>query len=141
MGTFFNLSAQEPSKIKAINIQLIEDFLQAIQEGEAADVVLNQYVWIPESLTDENFDYLTASIEEIRLNLQTKQLADIQIIPYASVSRQETRDIDLEGKASNDVYFLKHKNRQMLGIYVEGEKIASFTLVAKGNQVAHFVTY
>ena len=141
ISTIFSSVAQEQRQHSTEQRQLIESFLHDIQDGAAADVVLNQYVWLPETLSDENFDYLMASIDEIRLNLQTKNIEDINIIPYAQVSRQETRDIVLEGKDSASVYFLKHKNRQMLALYLEADKIASFTLVSKGDRVAHFVTY
>ncbi len=122
--------------------RLIQAFINDIADPEIrADVILAKHVKIDQTNTDEGYDYLEASINEIRLNLQTKEVDAIDYVPFNELSRRETNDIDPEGKSTNNMYFLFYKKRQMLAVYLENNKIASFTLVSKGNNVAHFVTY
>ncbi|WP_437920880.1 hypothetical protein [Sphingobacterium sp. LRF_L2] len=124
------------------DIAVIQSFLKDIANTSTRpDVILSQHVLIENTNTDEAYDYLEASIDEIRLNLQSKKLTDIECIPFSSLSRNLTRDIDPEGKPTSKMYFLYYKKRQIFAVYIAMHKIASFTLVAKGNQMAHFVTY
>lgn len=124
------------------DIQIITNFLDDIaDENIRPDVILSKHVRIKETTSNEGYDYLEASINEVRLNLQTKNVREIAYIPFQSVPNKELRDIDLEGKPIENMYFLRYKNRQMLAVYIEEGKIGSFTLVSKGNKIAHFVTY
>jgi len=123
------------------DITLIKDFIYDIaDERIRPDVILSRHVLLEETTTDEQYDYLEASIEEIRVNLQPKNLDEIEYVPFQALSRRETRDIDPEGKPTEKMYFLRYKKRQMLAVYIAEDKIASFTLVSKGDR-AHFVTY
>lgn len=120
---------------------IIKDFIQDLANKEIrTDVILSKYI-IVENPTDELYDYLEVSLDEIRINLLNKKLNEIQYIPYAQMPRKDVREIDLEELDSNRIYFLNYKNRQLLAVYLHNEKIASFTLVAKGNNKAHFVLY
>lgn len=123
------------------DIALIKDFIFDIaDETQRPDLILSRHVLLEQTETDEEYDYLEASIEEIRINLQPKNLNEIEDLPFQALSKRETRDIDPEGKPTDKMYFLRYRNRQMLAIYIAQNKIASFTLVSKGNK-AHFVTY
>ena len=133
--------AQSDEATTAHDIALIQAFIQDIaSDSLRADVILAKHVRIENTHSDDAYDYLEASIDEIRLNLQTKNLAEIDYIPFDELPRRETRDIDPEGKPTDKMYFLWYKNRQMLAVYISDEQIASFTLVSKGRQ-AHFITY
>ncbi|GHE23681.1 hypothetical protein [Sphingobacterium griseoflavum] len=124
------------------DIAIIKAFLLDVaDESIRPDLILSKHVRIEEMSSNEEYDYLEASINEIRLNLQTKNIAEIAYIPFRSLPKQDIRDIDPEGKPTENMYFLRYKNRQMLALYLEDNKIASFTLVSKGNKTAHFVTY
>ncbi|MFD1768497.1 hypothetical protein [Sphingobacterium suaedae] len=132
----------QTSSVQETDIKRIQAFIRDIADPAIrADIILSQHVLIEETDTHEGYDYLEASIEEIRVNLQTKNINDIHYIPFHELPKRETRDIDPEGKPTNRMYFLQYKNRQMLAIYVAQDKIASFTLVSKGDKIAHFVTY
>lgn len=120
---------------------MVEDFIHDLADPSIpADVVLSQYVLVTES-NDEMLDYLIASLEEVRINLVSKNLPDINLINYHELPRKETADIDPEGKNVDNMFFLKHRNRHVVAVYVDQGKIASFTLVSKGRNMAHFVTY
>jgi len=126
----------------AKDIENIKNFIRDVAVGEMhPDVILSQHVLLSDSLDDGMYDYLEASIAEIQLNLSTKNPAEIQYIPFHQLPRKETRDIDPEGKSTEQMYFLKYRGRQLLAVYIEQDKIASFTLVSKGHKTAHFVTY
>ncbi|TDS15891.1 hypothetical protein B0I21_102208 [Sphingobacterium paludis] len=132
---------QEQSK-EDLDFAVIDSFLTDLDDPSfRADVILSKHILIEQTDTDEGYDYLEASINEIRLNLQSKQLDQIEAIPFHKLPKKETRDIDPEGKSTSDMYFLFYKGRQMLALYLKNDKIASFTLVSKGNNLAHFVTY
>lgn len=141
LATTFSANAQGKSHTTA-DINLIKDFIHQVAiDSIRPDLILSQHVLLEETASDEQYDYLEASIEEIRLNLQTKNLDEIEYLPYNSLPRKETNDIDPEGKPTDRMYFLKYKKRQMLAVYIEEDKIASFTLVSKGNNRARFITY
>ncbi|MGO1242565.1 MAG: hypothetical protein ACTJHT_06530 [Sphingobacterium sp.] len=124
------------------DVLIVKAFLNDIAVPETrADVILAKHVQIEKSLTNEEYDYLEASIDEIRLNLQTKNIETIDYVPFDKLSRRDKRDIDPEGKPTSKMYFLYYNDRLMLAVYLENGKIGSFTLVSKGNNLAHFVTY
>lgn len=124
------------------NLVFIKKFVAALYDQSlATDVILSQYITINKELTDEYFEYLEASLNEVRLNIQMKDSNQIQYINYYQLPKKETRDIDLEGKNANHIYFLKVKDRLVVSLYLDSGKIGSFTLVSKGNNLAHFVTY
>lgn len=117
------------------------DFIYDLNDNEIAlDVILSKWVIVNEP-SDELYDYLEVSLEEIRLNLNSKNIEQIEIKNYAELPRKEVRDIDPEDLDVDNMYFVYYKNRLVTSIYVEGDKIGSFTLVSKGNEMAHFVTY
>lgn len=133
--------AQNQDSIKQDDIQVIKNFIADLgDENIAVDVVLSQYIKVDHP-SNEKYDYLEVSLEEVRINLLYKNIADIQYIPYANMPRKEVRDIDPEKLDINRMYFLQYKKRQVLAVYIDKDKIASFTLVSKGNNLAHFVTY
>lgn len=124
------------------NLVFIKKFVAALYDQSlATDVILSQYVTINKELTDEYFEYLEASLNEVRLNIQMKDSSQIHYINYFQLPKKETKDIDLEGKNANHIYFLKVKNKLVVSLYLDSGKIGSFTLVSKGNNLAHFVTY
>jgi len=132
---------QETSKQER-DFSVIDSFLTDVDDTSfRPDVILSKHILIEKTNTDEGYDYLEASISEIRLNLQSKELDRIEAIPFHELPKKDTRDIDPEGKSTDDMYFLFYKGRQMLALYLKEGKIASFTLVSKGNNLAHFVTY
>ncbi|NQD69180.1 hypothetical protein HP439_00405 [Sphingobacterium shayense] len=138
------ISSSRAQKNDAANkdIAIVQAFISDVNNPSIrADVILAKHVQIEKTTSNEGYDYLEASINEIRLNLQTKNVDNITYIPFDELSRRETDDIDPEGKPTNKMYFLYYKNRQMLAVYIENDRIASFTLVSKGNKIAHFVTY
>lgn len=117
------------------------DFIYDLNDNEIAlDVILSKWVIVNEP-SDELYDYLEVSLEEIRLNLNSKNIDQIEIRNYSELPRKEVRDIDPEDLDVDNMYFVYYKNRLVTSIYVEGDKIGSFTLVSKGNEMAHFVTY
>lgn len=123
------------------SIDIAKNFIYDLADlNIATDIVLSQHVLIREA-DDDMLDYLMASLEEIRLNLMSKNVDDIQFVRYTDMPRREISDIDTEGKDVTNMYFLRYRKRQMTALYVEDGKIASFSLVSKGNSKAHFVTY
>lgn len=117
------------------------DFIYDLNDNEIAlDVILSTWVIVNEP-SDELYDYLEVSLEEIRLNLNSKNIDQIEIRNYSELPRKEVRDIDPEDLDVDNMYFVYYKNRLVTSIYVDGDKIGSFTLVSKGNEMAHFVTY
>lgn len=117
------------------------DFIYDLNDNEIAlDVILSKWVIVNEP-SDELYDYLEVSLEEIRLNLNSKNIDQIEIRNYSELPRKEVRDIDPEDLDVDNMYFVYYKNRLVTSIYVDGDKIGSFTLVSKGNEMAHFVTY
>ncbi|MGE8293059.1 MAG: hypothetical protein ACN6ON_15315, partial [Sphingobacterium sp.] len=82
-----------------------------------------------------------ASIDEMRINVQNKDINKLEYINFIQAGRKETFDIDLEGIDPKQVYFVRHLNRFVFATVIRDKKIASFTLVSKGNNKAHFVFY
>jgi hypothetical protein len=136
-----SIFAQDSIQEKKSDLEIIKNFIQDLSNDEIhTDVILSKYI-IVENPNDELYDYLEVSLDEIRINLMSKKIEEIQYIPYMQMPRKDVRDIDLEELNSNRVYFLHYKNRQVAALYLEQDKIASFTLVSKGNNKAHFVLY
>ncbi|UIR55174.1 hypothetical protein LZQ00_12935 [Sphingobacterium sp. SRCM116780] len=137
-----NSSFAQENKPSESNLIYINKFVKDLNNTNiATDVILSQYITITNELTDEYFEYLQVSLDEVRLNIQMKDISQIQYINYFQLPKKETRDIDLEGKNANNIYFLKIKDRLVVALYLDAGKIASFTLVSKGDNLAHFVTY
>lgn len=137
----FSVFGQDTVANKKDDMQIIRNFINDLANDEVkTDVIMSQYI-IVENPNDEMYDYLEVSLDEIRINLLSKNLKDIQYRTFAEMPKKDVRDIDLEDLNSNRVYFLHYKNRQVVALYLEQDKIASFTLVSKGNNKAHFVLY
>ena len=133
--------AENRSNNSSNSRDIATDFIYDLNNSEIPlDVILSQWV-IVEAPSDELYDYLEVSLEEIRLNLSYKNIDQIEIKNYNEMPKKEIRDIDPEGLNVNNMYFIYYKNRLVTSVYVEGEKIGSFTLVSKGNEMAHFVLY
>lgn len=123
------------------DIQVIESFIYDLADYDIPiDVVLSQHL-IVNRPSDELYDYLEASLEEVRINLMTKKMDEIRFIPFTQMARRDVSDIDPEGLNTNQMYFLHYRGRQMLAVYVAENKVGSFTLVSKGRNQAHFVLY
>lgn len=133
--------AQNNSSTSKDDLQIIRNFVNdMVNEDIKTDVILSQYI-IVENPNDELYDYLQVSLDEVRINLWSKKINDIRYTAYANMPRKDVRDIDIENIDPNRVYFLHYRNRQVLAVYLEHDKIASFTLVSKGDNKAHFVLY
>ena len=138
-----SLLMAQKSNLDSVNTDhsVLQAFISQLADQDiAVDIIMSQYMNI-EQPTADIYDYLEVSLEEIRINLMTKNIADILYIPYNKMAKKDIKDIDIEGLNSNDIYFLYYKNRQMLALYLEDNKVASFTLVANGKGKAHFVLY
>ncbi|MCL7988907.1 hypothetical protein M8998_13230 [Sphingobacterium sp. lm-10] len=134
-------TSNAPAESSRRSIGVAQQFIRDLDNTNLAlDIVLSKHVLVQDA-DDEMYDYLMASLAEIRLNLQSKRLNEIRFVPYADMSRKDVADIDPEGMNTADMIFLYYGKRQLTALYVEKNKIASFTLVSKGNNRAHFVTY
>lgn len=120
---------------------LLKSFIEELANPNIApDVIMSQYVLIAQP-NDEIYDYLEARLEEIRINLLSKDIENIVYTTFQEVPRKETKDIDLEGLNADNIYFLYYNHKQLLGVYIKDNQIASVSLVSKGNNKAHFVLY
>ena len=123
------------------NIDIVYDFIDDLNNTQIAlDVILSKSVIVNQP-TDELYDYLEASLEEIRLNLIYKDIELVTVKNFNELPRREVRDIDPEGLDVNNMFFVYYKDRLVFSLYVEKDKIGSFTLVSKGDDMAHFVRY
>lgn len=139
--SIYNSNAQSISP-EQVDIAVMKAFLTDVSNTERrADIILSQHVLLEKTPSNDSYDYLEASIDEIRLNLYNKDLEALEYVPFNKLPKKETRDIDPEGKPTDKMYFIRYKGRQLFAIYLDQDKIASFTLVSKGNNRAHFVTY
>ncbi|MGM1427975.1 hypothetical protein ACS126_01865 [Sphingobacterium lactis] len=119
----------------------VQDFIDDLADlDKPIDVIMSQWV-IVDHPSDELYDYLEISLQEIRLNLSSKNVDQIVFKNYRELPIKEVRDIDIEDQDINNMFFLYYKQRLVTSLYVEGDKIRSFTLVSKGDNMAHFVTY
>lgn len=131
--------SEEPHTHDAASVAM--EFIHDLaDENMALDVILSTSVTV-NNPTDELYDYLEVSLEEIRLNLSTKNLELLELKNYHELSRREVSDIDPEELNVDNMYFLYHNRRLVTSLYIQEGKVASFTLVSKGNNRAHFVTY
>lgn len=138
----YTTSAQDHKEVnKEDSITIIHRFIEKLANPNiATDVIMSQYLLVNHP-SDEIYDYLEARLEEIRLNLSSKNLEDISYKSYQELPHKETKDIDLENINPQNIYFLYYNNKQILAIYIKDQHIASVSLVAKGNNKAHFVLY
>ena len=122
-------------------INVVNKFVNELANADrATDIILSQQV-IVNNPSPDLYDYLEVSLEEIRLNLQYKNLEELEYIPYRNMKAKRLRDIDVEGLSKENIYFVEHKGKHVLALYITDNKIASFTLVSKGKNQAHFVFY
>lgn len=137
----FSLFAQAHTDTPNSDIKIIKNFIQDLSNQDIqTDVILSKYL-IVDNPNDELYEYLLVSLDEKRLNVMSKRIEDIQIIHYKDMPKKQVRDIDLENIDAHHVYFLHYKQSQVVALYLKENKIASFTLVSKGNNLAHFVQY
>lgn len=141
LSSSFSFAQNEQKDITISDSTILRTFITQVAEDSIAyDVILSQYMII-ENPNNDIYDYLEASLGEIRVNLMSKKLEEISYIGYHNMPKKDIKDIDIEDLNPNNIYFLYYKNRQMLALYLEEGKIASFTLVANGKGKAHFVLY
>ncbi|QMV69192.1 hypothetical protein HS960_16690 [Sphingobacterium paramultivorum] len=123
-------------------IVVLKRFVQRLHDPNlATDIMLSQDLITSKKLDEDLQEYLLASIDEIRINVQSKDINQLEYLSFAQAGRKETSDIDLEGIDPQQVYFVKYLKRFVFAAVIRERKIASFTLVSKGNNKAHFVFY
>ncbi|HAF34375.1 MAG TPA: hypothetical protein DCS36_12335 [Sphingobacterium sp.] len=123
-------------------IVVLKRFVQRLHDPSlATDIILSQDLITSKKLNEDLQEYLLASIDEIRINVQSKNINQLEYLSFAQAGRKETSDIDLEGIDPQQVYFVKYLKRFVFAAVIRDRKIASFTLVSKGNNKAHFVFY
>ena len=136
-----SLSAQE-KPLTSENISVLKKFVYRLNDTNlATDIILSQDLLTTKNLDEDQQEYLLASIDEIRINVQSKDISKLEFINFLQAGRKETYDIDLEGIDPKQVYFVRYLNRFVFAAVIRDKKIASFTLVSKGNNKAHFVFY
>lgn len=123
-------------------VAVLKRFVQRLHDPDlATDIILSQDLITSKKLDEDLQEYLLASIDEIRINVQSKDINQLEYLSFAQAGRKETSDIDLEGIDPQQVYFVKYLKRFVFAAVIRDKKIASFTLVSKGNNKAHFVFY
>ncbi|WP_343571074.1 hypothetical protein [Sphingobacterium sp.] len=123
-------------------VVVLKRFVQRLHDPDlATDIILSQDLITSKKLDEDLQEYLLASIDEIRINVQSKDINQLEYLSFAQAGRKETSDIDLEGIDPQQVYFVKYLKRFVFAAVIRDKKIASFTLVSKGNNKAHFVFY
>ncbi|MGJ1239768.1 hypothetical protein ACR79N_01265 [Sphingobacterium siyangense] len=123
-------------------VVVLKKFVQRLNDPNlATDIILSQDLITSKKLDEDLQEYLLASIDEIRINVQSKDINQLEYLSFAQTGRKETSDIDLEGIDPQQVYFVKYLKRFVFAAVIRDSKIASFTLVSKGNNKAHFVFY
>lgn len=149
---FLNTSysfAQKIEKIQQVTeiptstpLPFINQFVKNLaNDSIAIDIILSQNVYMSDNIEDDMIDYLIASLQEMRLNLQLKNISKLDIVPFKSLPRKETKDIEIETHKADNIYFVRYNNKLVFPLLISQNKIHSFTLVSKGNKKAHFVTY
>lgn len=137
----FSQENRENTYRHADGLTTVQNFIYDLADlDKPIDVIMSQWV-IVDHPSDELYDYLEISLQEIRLNLSSKNVDQIVFKNYRELPIKEVRDIDIEDQDINNMFFLYYKQRLVTSLYVEGDKIRSFTLVSKGDNMAHFVTY
>ena len=123
-------------------VAVLKRFVQRLHDPDlATDIILSQDLITSKKLDEDLQEYLLASIDEIRINVQSKDINQLEYLSFAQAGRKETSDIDLEGIDPQQVYIVKYLKRFVFAAVIRDKKIASFTLVSKGNNKAHFVFY
>jgi len=123
-------------------VVVLKRFVQRLHDPDlATDIMLSQDLITSKKLDEDLQEYLLASIDEIRINVQSKDINQLEYLSFAQAGRKETSDIDLEGIDPQQIYFVKYRKRFVFAAVIRDSKIASFTLVSKGNNKAHFVFY
>ncbi|WP_324758779.1 hypothetical protein [Sphingobacterium thalpophilum] len=136
-----SLFAQQ-SADKDPNVAVLKNFVHRLNDQDvASDIILSQDLLTSKNMDADMQEYLLASIDEIRINIQSKDNSKLEYISFARAGRKETNDIDLEGIDPRQVYFVRYLKRFVFAAVVQDKKIASFTLVSKGDNRAHFVFY
>ncbi|RKE44456.1 hypothetical protein DFQ12_4926 [Sphingobacterium detergens] len=138
---YISVFAQEKPVISE-NVTVLKQFVHRLNDTNlATDIILSQDILTGKNLDEDQQEYLLASIDEMRINVQSKDINKLEYINFIQAGRKETFDIDLEGIDPKQVYFVRHLNRFVFATVIRDKKIASFTLVSKGNNKAHFVFY
>ena len=123
-------------------IVVLKRFVQRLHDPSlATDIILSQDLITSKKLNEDLQEYLLASIDDIRITVQSKNINQLEYLSFAQAGRKETSDIDLEGIDPQQVYFVKYLKRFVFAAVIRDRKIASFTLVSKGNNKARFVFY
>ncbi|WP_294184059.1 hypothetical protein [Sphingobacterium sp.] len=124
------------------NIVVLKRFVHRLHDPTlATDVILSQDLITSEKQEKDMQEYLLASIDEVRINIQSKDINKLEYLSFDQAGRKETSDIDLESIDPQQVYFIKYLKRFVFAVVIRDKKIASLTLVSKGNNKAHFVFY
>ncbi|WP_346085874.1 hypothetical protein [Sphingobacterium ginsenosidimutans] len=138
---YISVFAQE-KPVTSENVTVLKQFVHRLNDTNlATDIILSQDILTAKNLDEDQQEYLLASIDEMRINVQSKDINKLEYINFIQAGRKETFDIDLEGIDPKQVYFVRHLNRFVFATVIRDKKIASFTLVSKGNNKAHFVFY
>lgn len=138
---YISVFAQEKPVISE-NVTVLKQFVHRLNDTNlATDIILSQDILTGKNLDEDQQEYLLASIDEMRINVQSKDINKLEYINFIQAGRKETFDIELEGIDPKQVYFVRHLNRFVFATVIRNKKIASFTLVSKGNNKAHFVFY
>lgn len=136
------LSVFAQQKAADENIPVLKNFVQRLNNPDlATDVILSQDLITAKTIDNDLQEYLLASIDEVRINVQSKDIEKFEYLNFLQAGRKETNDIDLEGINPQQVYFVRYLKRFVFAAVVLDNKIASITLVSKGNNQAHFVFY
>jgi hypothetical protein len=137
----FSGFAQQNTDINE-NAAVLKNFVRRLNDKAlSTDIILSQDLVTTKNMDEDMQEYLLASIDEIRINIQSKDSSKLAYVNFLEAGRRETGDIDLEGINPQQVFFVRYLKRLVFAAVVEGKKIASFTLVSKGNDKAHFVFY
>ena len=93
-----SLLMAQKSNLDSVNTDhsVLQAFISQLADQDiAVDIILSQYMNI-EHPTADIYDYLEVSLEEIRINLMTKNIADILYIPYNKMAKKDIKDIDVD---------------------------------------------
>lgn len=135
------LSAQQEN-IDSSDLFIIDTFIKELADEETPlDVILSQYIEMSSEIDDDMIDYLIASLQEIRLNLQSKDIQKLEVLTYDQLPARESKHIDVEDKQTDSMYFIHYNKKSVFSLYLQSSKIFSFTLVSNEYNKVHFVTY
>lgn len=135
------LSAQQEN-IDSSDLFIVDTFIKELADEETPlDVILSQYIEMSSEIDDDMIDYLIASLQEIRLNLQSKDIQKLEVLTYDQLPARESKHIDVEDKQTDSMYFIHYNKKSVFSLYLQSSKIFSFTLVSNEYNKVHFVTY